>query len=135
MKYITGIHALNIPCTLDTCGDWHQSALAWKNIQYGYTEKSMLGNYGIEYNKEIPEHSGRYAVANHIRALLDLLIQGNFAVAQGMREDFICNEAYTQEIFLQVYSIISRVPKDLASKIDGFMGKEYMMDWVNFKRS
>jgi len=23
MKYITGIHALNLPCSLDTCGDWH----------------------------------------------------------------------------------------------------------------
>ena len=29
MKYISGINALNLPCSLDTCGDWHTSALQW----------------------------------------------------------------------------------------------------------
>lgn len=33
MKYITGIHALNLPCRLDgTSGDWHGADLKWDNI-------------------------------------------------------------------------------------------------------
>lgn len=31
MEYISGIHALNLICNLDTCGDWHQSAIQWDN--------------------------------------------------------------------------------------------------------
>jgi len=27
MQYISGIHALKLPCALKTCGDWHCSAL------------------------------------------------------------------------------------------------------------
>lgn len=29
MRYITGIHALNLPCKLETSGDWHISAIQW----------------------------------------------------------------------------------------------------------
>lgn len=29
MKYITGVHALNIPCHLNTTGDWHMSGIQW----------------------------------------------------------------------------------------------------------
>ena len=31
MKYVTGIHALNIPCNLETSGDWHMSAIQWEH--------------------------------------------------------------------------------------------------------
>lgn len=77
----------------------------------------------------------KYAVANYIRALLDLLIQGNFAVAQGMREDFIYNEVYTLEIFNKVIEIMNKLPIKSARQIDKFMGKEYMLDYVNFKHN
>ncbi len=43
----------------------------------------LFDNYGIELEKHIPEHDGVYAVANMIRALLDLLEEGNFSVVQG----------------------------------------------------
>lgn len=56
-------------------------------------------------NIPIPEHPGRYHVANHIRALLDLLELGRFTPAQGMNQDFICNDAYTEEIFRQVMKL------------------------------
>ena len=102
MKYITGIHALNLPCNLLTCGDWHCSALRWKNITVRDTENSFFKEYGIEHGKRIPEHDGTYAVANHIRALLDLLEMGKFSVAQGMNNDFICNDDYNEEIFEKV---------------------------------
>jgi hypothetical protein len=130
MKYITGIHALNLTCGLDTCGDWHQSALAWKDIDIRDTKDSLLGEWGLEYNKSIPEHDGNYTVANHIRACIDLLESGNFSEVQGMHNDFICNEFYNNLIFQKV-SELKILP--LWAKIDEFMGREYNMRWLRFK--
>jgi hypothetical protein len=53
---------------------------------------SVFGENGIEGDKAIPLHSERYHVANHIHALLDLLELGRFSVAQGMNDDYICND-------------------------------------------
>ena len=129
MKYITGIHALNLSCELDTCGDWHTSALKWQNLDMRDSNDSFIGDYGIETNHTIPEHSGTYCVANHIRALLDLILDGNFALAQGMNNDFICNDKYDFEIFEKVYSM-KNSPR--WKEIYDFMGKEYKMKWINF---
>lgn len=130
MRYITGIHALNLTCDLDTCGDWHTSALKWEGITYRESKGSKLGDWGIESNRTIPNHDGVFYVANHIRALLDLLIEGNFGVAQGMREDFICNEEYTPLILEMVWSF-----RELPhwSEIDKFMLKEYKLTWFQYK--
>lgn len=131
MKYVSLIHALNLPCRLQTCGDWHCSALQWENPHILETKDSILGEYGIERNKNIPEHTEKYNVANHIRALLDLLYVGNFTVAQGMNREYICNSIYDQEVFRQVIKF-----KNLShwNKIDSFMTKEYLKKWVNFKK-
>ena len=94
MKYITGIHALNLPCQLETCGDWHQSAIQWAYPQMRESAGSLFGDYGIEGNHCIPEHPGEtFYVANTIRACMDLLYEGNFALAQGMKDD------HTGEVF------------------------------------
>lgn len=131
MQYISGIHALNIPCSLLTCGDWHCSALKWQNITFMDTEKTFFKDYGIELQKRIPQHSETYAVANHIRALLDLLEIGNFSTAQGMNKDFICNDDYNDEIFEKVASM-KMLPN--WSEIDRFMTRKYYQKWVNFKK-
>lgn len=131
MQYISGIHALNIPCSLLTCGDWHCSALKWQNITFMDTEKTFFKDYGIELQKRIPQHTESYAVANHIRALLDLLEIGNFSTAQGMNKDFICNDDYNDEIFEKVASM-KMLPN--WSEIDRFMTREYYQKWVNFKK-
>lgn len=91
MKYITGQHALNLPCSLMTSGDWHQSALQWEFPFCRDSRDSVFGDYGIE-------HKGTYDVANHIRALLDLLEMGRFTAAQGMNKDYICNDKYTGQL-------------------------------------
>lgn len=78
MRYITGIHVLNLSCNLETCGDWHTSALRWRDISFKNTGESIFGDWGIEYGKRIPEHRGTFVVANYIRALLDLLEDGVF---------------------------------------------------------
>lgn len=81
-------------------------------------------------NKNIPEHSETYAVANHIRALLDLLEIGNFSTAQGMNKDFICNDDYTSEIFEKVSRM--RILLNWLD-IDRFMIREYYQKWIDFK--
>ncbi|MCL2147406.1 MAG: hypothetical protein FWH52_06325 [Synergistaceae bacterium] len=131
MRYITGIHALNLPCSLLTCGDWHCSALKWENITFRNSQDSFYGDYGIEQCSAVPEHDGIYAVANHIRALLDLLEIGNFAVAQGMNRDFIGNDDYTDEVFKKV-SLLKNLPH--WSNIDNFMGREYYGKWLDYKK-
>ncbi len=48
MKYISGIHALNLRCSLQTCGDWHQSGIQWKMPTVRESSNSLFGDYGIE---------------------------------------------------------------------------------------
>jgi hypothetical protein len=131
MQYITGVHALNLPCSLLTCGDWHQSALRWENITYRDSDTGLFGDYGIETCSAVPEHNGTYAAANHIRALLDLLETGVFSVAQGMNGDFICNDDYTDEVFGKV-ALMKTLPH--WREIDRFMGREYYSKWLDYKK-
>ena len=51
MKYISLIHALNIPCHLETCGDWHASSIQWENPHILESDHSLWGDYGIEENE------------------------------------------------------------------------------------
>lgn len=132
MKYISGIHALNLNCSLKTCGDWHQSWLQWKNVPLLESNYSIFGDYGIEFDQCIPEHIQKFNVANHIRALLDLLEQNKLSVAQGIRDDFICNDNYTLEIFNKVILLKNKCNWH---EIDRFMGKEYFSQWLEFKKS
>ncbi len=131
MKYISLIHALNIPCNLNTCGDWHCSSLQWKSVPLLDSKDSIFDDYGIEKNKIIPEHKEKYNVANHIRAILDLLYIGNFTVAQGMNKDFLVTKEYNKEIFEKVL-LMTNLPH--WNKIDEFMTKEYLKEWVNYKK-
>lgn len=130
MKYITGIHALNVPCSLNTSGDWHHLAIRWDRPHINDTRKSFFGNWGIEFH-EIPLHSGNeYPVANHIRACLDMLDSGDFSNLQGMRRDYICTNEYDPFIFFKVAQMRMHPHWD---EIDHFMEKEYLMEWVRYK--
>jgi hypothetical protein len=130
MLYLSGIHALNLPCALETCGDWHQSAIRWDNLPLRDTENTIFGDYGIDRDKTVPGHTEVFNVANHIRALLDLLEEGKFSVAQGMNKDFICNDDYNDEIFSKV-SLMKGMKN--WPQIDRFMGKEYARQWLAYK--
>ena len=46
----------------------------------------------MEYGREIPGYIGKFAVANHLRAILDLLEQGDFETLVGLRGELIGNE-------------------------------------------
>ena len=96
------------------------------------SEKSIFGEYGIEKNKMVLPLQEKYNVANHIRALLDLLQYERFSVAQGMRDDFICNPKYDNEIFLKVIMM-----KNLLywNRINDFMKREDKVKWLEFIES
>jgi hypothetical protein len=131
MKYITGQFALNIPCALETCGDWHRDSLNWSRAKLYDSTRSAFADYGIEKEKTIPHRQGTYNVANHIRAVLDLIEQGNFALAQGMHDDYICNDKYTSEVFHKILLLSKRKNWN---DINDFMGREYKMRWLEYLR-
>ena len=129
MKYVSGIFALNIPCDLETCGDWHTPSLDWDNLDIKESSLNIFGSYGIEKNKEIVFLKNKYNVANHVRACLDLILYNKLSVAEGMNKDYICNEKYDNEIFKKILLM-----QDLPhwEDINKFMEKEYLMKWINF---
>ena len=130
MKYITGIHALNIEDSTDCCGDWHTSGIQWGSPHFNDTDTSLFGTWGIEYNKHIPEHTNTYAVANTLRAILDLLTDPNqLGYLKGFYDDFICTDRYNTEFFTQVLKLRDMPHWD---KICNLMEHEFLWDWQRF---
>ena len=129
MLYISGIHALNIEDSLDTCGDWHTSALQWERIDLLDSDKTIFKDWGIEADKSIPEHDELYNVANTLRAILDLMVKGSTRYLKGFRDDFICTDIYNLEFFEKVWML-----RDLPhwEDINSLMKREFMFEWDNF---
>lgn len=132
MKYISGKQALNIPCSLNTCGDHHIYVTLWDKLNMLESDDSIFKDYGIEKCNSVSNYPGEYYVANTLRALLDLLAEGEFIYTQEIREKFIGNEEYTQEFMEKVLLL-----KDSKywNEIDMFMGMEYTIDWLEFKEA
>ena len=128
MEYVTGVHALNLGDRTVTPGDWHFSALDWCHPMILDSEVSPFGDYGISLG-EVP-FRGIMPVASHVRACLDLIEQGLYGSAQGMRENFIDNDAFDREIMDQVWKLRGR--SDWLD-IDRFIGHEYLCDWLDYK--
>ena len=131
MKYLSGIKALNIPCNLDTTGDWHIFSYDWSNNQLLNSNNSIFKDYGIELNKTLPDGT-TIPVANHIRACLDMLEKNDFTNLQGMKNDYICCDKYNDEIFKKVLKL-----KNSSNwmEINNFMRKEYKVSWINFEKA
>lgn len=130
MLYVTGLYALNIPCSLTTGGDWHRECLDWNKILLKESKDSIFSDYGIEVAKNIPYQEQKFNVANHIRACLDMLEQGDFLNLQGMKKDFICDDKYTLEIFQKAY-LLQKASNWL--QIDNFLLREYGREWEEWK--
>lgn len=127
--YLTGIHALHVPCSLVTNGVSQISEVDWKTANFVKSSEMFFGDYGIEYNVQIPEHKDKVCVANHIRAYLDLLEMGKLDEAEGMSR-FIGNAEYNKEIFDKVY-LMKVLPH--WKEIEHFMDTEYRINWIRFK--
>lgn len=129
MEYISGVQALNIDDSLETCGDWHQSAIQWTKLDLRESEGSLFGDYGIEENKEVPKHEDRYNVANVLRAILDLMSDGHTRYLKGFYDDFICTDKYNIEFFEQVQKLKDSEHWDDINKL---MKMEFMWEWDEF---
>lgn len=128
MIYLTGIPALHVSCSLDTCGASEGSEVEWKEANFVESSEMFFKEYGIESDVQIPEHKDKVCVANHIRAYLDLLAMGKLEEAEGMCQ-FIGNVEYNAEIFEKVYSMKS-LPH--WKEIERFMEAEYRINWIHF---
>ncbi len=128
MEYLSGMHALNISCELDTSGDWHQSNYKWQNLEFNESESTLFKDYGIENNKKLP-NGVVTNVANHIRASLDLIVSRKFNLISGFKDDFICNSKYHNEIFRKIIILKNHENWD---EINKFMCDEFMGEWIEF---
>ncbi len=128
MRYVTGTYALNLHAPNDTPGDWHYSALNWDAVKTKESSDSVFKDWGL-YQTLVPNHGTMYA-ANHLRACLDLLEDGYYSSAQGMREYFLADDSLTPIVFRKVWLLNKKAEWQ---KIDEFMGREYRCQWLGFK--
>lgn len=106
------------------------SGIQWKHPHVKDTRTSFFGDMGIEFHEIPPLFDKKFPVANHIRACLDMLEDGDFSNLQGMRQDYICTDEYDPFIFFEV-ARMRNCPN--WTDIDRFMEKEYLMDWVRYR--
>lgn len=132
MKYITGYKALNLPCSLETTGDWHQSSMDWENIVFSNSEDSIFGDFGIEYCYSVPNHIGeKIAIANTLRAILDLMQTTQLRTLKGFRDDYFCTDIYN-EIFFEKVLMLKNTKN--WEEIDKIMLREFNREWKDFKK-
>lgn len=130
MLYITGEFALNIPCSLETCGDWHTSGMDWSRVWKQESSASIFGDWGIEKISNFRPLPGAHYFANTLRAIADLIAMGNFSCAQGARDDFIDNPEYHNELFEHIWMLRGAPNWDA---VDAFMLKEFKREWFGWK--
>ena len=128
MRYVTGLHALNLGDRSATPGDWHFSAMDWSHPLELDTDSSPFGMYDVRVH-EVPT-MGRVPVAGHVSACLDLIEQGLYGSAQGMRDHFLDNPATDAPVMEHIWTLRSR---DDWPGIDRFMGREYLGAWLDYK--
>lgn len=130
MRYVTGMHALNLGDRSVTPGDWHFSAMDWARPMWLDTDASPFGMYDIGMRK-VPG-MGVVPVAGHVRACLDLIEQGLYGSAQGMRDNFLDNPITDVPVMERILELRDR---DDWPGIDRFMGREYLGAWLDYKAS
>ena len=128
MEYVTGIYALNMPCSLGTPGDWHGACCAWDNVPLRDTADSVFGDWGIE--SAVTPIGECVNAANHMRACLDLMEEGFSPMCQGMKNDYFDALVDDEAVFEKVVLLES---SPYWEQIDSFMCKEYMLSWIDFK--
>lgn len=130
MKYVTGVNALNFNCVRNAYGNCDAALSKLEGAEVKETEGSIYGEYGVLAFDGVPGYAGTLYVANMLRALLDLLVDGDFTSAEGARDTYIRNDAQSREFMEHVAELNGLVPW---GPIDAFMRKEFMMDWIRFK--
>ncbi len=129
MRYVTGLHAVALREPGDpTACDWHGPAYDWANVPLRESDDSRFGDWGIEQRTyTIAGMTYEWNVASHVRACLDMLEQGLVGDAQGMRENYIGNEALTP-VLLEHAAMLE--DSRHWSRIMRLMGREYGTAWL-----
>jgi hypothetical protein len=144
-RYISGVHALNLPAPERTSGDWHFS-----NVYY-HSEESVItlagtgeeidtnfifGNYGIYLCNEALKNRGlkadgkTYYAANHFRAVLDLLYEriekGKYPYyLTGASEDYFDTEEEKKILLEKSCAILPYLPLNK---------QNILLEWINKER-
>ena len=131
MQYITGLHALTCPCSLQTPGEPHAS-VDWTYPAMADSDSAFFKDYGIETVREIPYLSGSHNVANHIRAILDLLAAGEIEQLTGLKREILANDELAPELFNKVTELQT---ENVWNQVSWFIGCEYGVEWLDFLKS
>ena len=91
-----------------------------------------LKDYGIEADREIPRLAGVHNVANHIRAVLDLLAEGEINHLSGLKREILANDELSAELFDKVAELHT---ENVWNQVSWFMGCEYGIEWLDFLKS
>lgn len=132
MKYVTGIHGLNVRTGRNTCGDNRAEHLDWSRMIMLDTDKSELGMWGIELGTKVPGHKETFAVADHLRCIVDIMSE--FRDCDGLigfKDKYLKTDEYNKELFEKVCSLYGRPNWD---DINSLMEGEYLFEWVNYSR-
>lgn len=120
VKYRTGWSALQVPNKHGNA-DWHSNMA---NLKWRESDGSYFGDYGIEYLDGMYEGYN----ANHIRAILDLLEEGQVLGLQGVQDIIELDDDEQLELCKLVYERYGMV-------LDFFMFREFRWAWVTYRRS
>lgn len=131
MQYITGFHALNCHSSL-RAPDTLPVAVDWTYPEIADTETAFFKDFSIETNKEIPYLTGTHNVANPIRAVLDLVIQGKEKELTGLKHKILANDLLTEELFNKVIELQAQ---NLWNDVSWSIGCEYGIEWLDFLTS
>ncbi len=131
MQYITGLHALHCPCSLQTPGKPYHG-VDWTYPATADTDNTFFKDYGIEVNESVPAHGPSTLIANHLRACLDLLSEGKTQPLVGLKREIIANNQYTAELFDKVITL-KEMP--IWNEVSWFMGCEYGLQWLDFLKT
>lgn len=137
MLYISGLPAFAVTCELESCGLWNipkSYFLDEEIFKMRDSEKSPFGNWGIEKNKLVPYREFcTYDVANHVRAYVDLLYEGQFEVCKDLFFEAINNAKCRLDIFTLVNGKLRGLPEYPA--IFAFMDNEFGNAWHSYLQS
>lgn len=128
MKYISTIQALNLHYEDQiTPGDWHAPSTDFINIDWFDTNNSPFDDFDIKLRK-YPTIEQDIPVAGHVRACLDAIVDGKYALISDMKEHFIGNDELNS-LFLRKLLLIKNTTQfnECFNKIL----KTYRLDWIN----
>lgn len=137
MKYITGYLAMGVECERPTPGKWNitkQEYLDDEMFKLRESDESPFKDYGIEKDKLVPYRMFcTYNVADHVRAYVDMLFDGEFEKLEGLFAECVNNAKAREDIFMLVYGKLRHLA--CFREVNEFMEKEFGNAWYSYVSS